>query len=117
MKSSAAGWELFIKLSKNEISLLQKQSLNGEINVYDIERERKIGSFPLELKLAELNQHQLYLELITNPKRVYFDEVKEWIVKVSKEGYEKLIKYDQIGDRMYSNPGCTIIVKKDDASL
>ena len=109
MKASSVGWELFIELSEQEISMLEKEIVKGEIKVYDL--DKKLGNFPLELKICDIDKNQLYVELQTIPKRVYIDKIEKYIVKISQDGYEKLIEYGQTGDRMYSNPGCKVIVK------
>ena len=88
MKASSVGWELEIKLSDEEISLLEKETINGKIKVYDT--DKKIGNFPLELRIAELDEQQLYVQLLPIPENVYVDKVERYIVKISKDGYEML---------------------------
>jgi len=72
---------MFIELSENEISLLEKQAIKGVVRVFD--DDKKIGNFPLELKVGEINENQLFVELQPIPKGVYIDKVKEYVVKIS----------------------------------
>ena len=57
MKATGINLELEIRLSNEEISLLEKETINGEIKVYD--RDEKIGIFPLKLRLFDIDKNQL----------------------------------------------------------
>ncbi len=110
MRASSICWEFYIMLQENELLALEKRAINGEVKVHD--RDKVIGNFPLELKIDYLNDYQLYVELSTYPEKVYFREAKEYKIKISNEGYKKLMENGEIGDRMFNNSYCKIYIKK-----
>lgn len=108
MRAGSVCWEIWIQLSDGEISRLESECLKGEIKVRD--RDSIVGEFPLEVELGDTGKEQLYVKLKTVPQGVYFEDVTEYKVIVSKEGYRMLNGINFTGDRMYNNPACKISV-------
>jgi len=106
MKAGAVCWELSIELSEEEIKSLFNNSLDGKIRVYD--RNEKLGDKDLQIRVGEINNHQINAELRTIPEKVYIDSVIKYTVILSKDGYDDLIRNGSTGDRMYANSGCKV---------
>ena len=86
--------EISLDISKVELSILEKESVKGLIKF--IEDPSIIKN--VKLGLGELEKN-LYIELYSFPKPACFENISNYVVIISREGYDMLKEKYKLVDR------------------
>lgn len=103
MKAVSVDWEISVYVSKDEIENLRHFPVRGVIS-----RRSMSDVVPLELRVGEIDERNLFAEVFTVPEKVYCDDAEEFQVVLSEEGYSRLSETGAIGDRMARNSACKV---------
>ncbi|PIO08748.1 hypothetical protein COU59_00220 [Candidatus Pacearchaeota archaeon CG10_big_fil_rev_8_21_14_0_10_34_12] len=110
MRCSSVGLEVFLKVSEDEFSGLENESIKGDIQFYGVGEDIRKRKIPFELRYNP--EQREFLKVEKYPlKDVYFGNLDRVTFLINEDFYKEVKEHGFSGDRFFTGGKFSIAIE------